>query len=110
MKSTGWFKSTHSNPAQDCVEVNITNEAVHVRDSKQHDSPVLKIARHQWPAFLRHVLDGTGSAGTGLPSIEHAPGGAVHVHEAHATLTFTSTEWEAFTAGIRDNEFDPVSA
>lgn len=41
MTRTDWFKSSYSNPAQDCVEVRFDRALVHVRDSKNPNGPTL---------------------------------------------------------------------
>lgn len=48
-----WRKSSHSSDAGgDCVEVAAHPAAVHVRDSKVADGPVLTVAPTSWSAFL----------------------------------------------------------
>ncbi|GAA0310240.1 DUF397 domain-containing protein [Streptomyces polychromogenes] len=48
-----WQKSTYSSDAGgNCVEVAAHPAAVHVRDSKVTDGPVLTVAPTAWSAFL----------------------------------------------------------
>ncbi|MET9608014.1 DUF397 domain-containing protein [Streptomyces sp. NPDC006512] len=48
-----WRKSSHSSDAGGaCVEVAAHPAAVHVRDSKVTDGPVLTVAPATWTAFL----------------------------------------------------------
>ncbi|MET9995476.1 MULTISPECIES: DUF397 domain-containing protein [Streptomyces] len=49
-----WFKSSHSNgDGGDCVEVAAHPSAVHVRDSKVTDGPVLTVGHAAWNAFIQ---------------------------------------------------------
>lgn len=49
-----WFKSSYSSAQGDsCVEVAVTEQAVHVRDSKDKNGPHLTIGRDQWARFVR---------------------------------------------------------
>ncbi|MFJ8624620.1 DUF397 domain-containing protein [Kitasatospora sp. NPDC093550] len=49
-----WVKSTYSSEeGGQCVEVALTGAVVHVRDSKDPDGPVLRIASAGWAAFVR---------------------------------------------------------
>ncbi len=50
---TSWFKSSYSNAAATCVEVRFVEDAVLVRDSKNHPhGPTLAVTTDQWAAFL----------------------------------------------------------
>ncbi|MGW7228897.1 DUF397 domain-containing protein [Streptomyces cyaneofuscatus] len=54
-----WFKSSYSNDQGGaCVEVATHPSAVHIRDSKVTDSPVLTVEPTTWSAFLH----GSGTA------------------------------------------------
>ncbi|MBB1246571.1 DUF397 domain-containing protein [Streptomyces durbertensis] len=53
-----WAKSTYSTddgPA--CVEVAATPRAVHVRDSKRAEGPLLTVPPTNWSEFIRYVTD-----------------------------------------------------
>lgn len=53
---TGWFKSSHSNPSQDCVEVRFDSDRVQVRDSKEHgNGPILHLDPRDWASFLSAI-------------------------------------------------------
>ncbi|MFI6998987.1 DUF397 domain-containing protein [Nocardia sp. NPDC050175] len=55
-----WFKSSHSNPDGDCVEVAfLTNGLVGVRDSKNPNGSALVFTPGEWDVFTTGVLDGT---------------------------------------------------
>ncbi|WP_405943821.1 DUF397 domain-containing protein [Streptomyces sp. NBC_00932] len=48
-----WHKSTYSSSeGGDCVEVAAHPRAIHVRDSKVADGPILTVAPRAWAAFL----------------------------------------------------------
>jgi hypothetical protein len=53
-----WRKSTRSNGSGDCVEVADLGGVVGVRDSKDHDGPVLVFAPVPWSNFLSCLNDG----------------------------------------------------
>ncbi|MEV3994576.1 DUF397 domain-containing protein [Streptomyces halstedii] len=51
-----WFKSSYSgSEGGDCVEVAAHPAAVHIRDSKTADGPVLTVLPAAWTAFLGGV-------------------------------------------------------
>ncbi|WP_236238883.1 DUF397 domain-containing protein [Streptomyces sp. CC228A] len=54
-----WFKSSYSGSQGDsCVEVAVTEQAVHVRDSKDVELPHFAVGRGGWArftAFVAHV-------------------------------------------------------
>ncbi|MFI9490329.1 DUF397 domain-containing protein, partial [Streptomyces halstedii] len=51
-----WHKSTHSSDqGGNCVEVAAHPTAVHIRDSKAVDGPVLTVPPAAWTAFLGGV-------------------------------------------------------
>ncbi|EST37390.1 hypothetical protein N566_13355 [Streptomycetaceae bacterium MP113-05] len=50
-----WFKSSYSGTQGDsCVEVAVTSEAVHVRDSKDVTRRPFSVGYDGWAAFLRY--------------------------------------------------------
>ncbi|MFD5898706.1 DUF397 domain-containing protein [Streptomyces sp. NPDC060366] len=52
-----WFKSSYSGEEGGaCVEVAAHPAAVHVRDSKVSDGPVLTLAPAAWAAFTADVV------------------------------------------------------
>ncbi|MFE2183956.1 DUF397 domain-containing protein [Streptomyces sp. NPDC059455] len=54
-----WFKSSYSGSQGDsCVEVAVTEEAVHVRDSKDTARPGLAVSRDGWAQFVRFAAHG----------------------------------------------------
>ncbi|MFD8749569.1 DUF397 domain-containing protein [Kitasatospora sp. NPDC059577] len=54
-----WFKSSYSSNGGDCVEVSSDIPGrVPVRDSKDHEGPVLVFPVGAWSAFVSAVLDG----------------------------------------------------
>ncbi|OLT44112.1 hypothetical protein BJF85_20625 [Saccharomonospora sp. CUA-673] len=106
----GWFKSSFSNPSQECVEVRFDGDVVHVRDTKDHGTgPVLSVPAGYWADFLEEVM-GRAPAGsnTAIEIVVHADGGVdlrTH-HHAAGRLSYTAGEWSAFVAGVRGSEFD----
>ncbi|MEU2367611.1 DUF397 domain-containing protein [Streptomyces pseudogriseolus] len=49
-----WFKSSYSGTqGDDCVEVAIAEQVVHVRDSKDVTRPAFAIGRAEWVEFTR---------------------------------------------------------
>lgn len=57
MEQNGWTKSTRSG-SLNCVEVNVTDGGIHVRDSKNPDGPVLTFTPNEWDAFIGGAKDG----------------------------------------------------
>ncbi|HSV64989.1 MAG TPA: DUF397 domain-containing protein [Mycobacteriales bacterium] len=54
-----WRKSSHSTGANaTCVEVAMTGDAIHVRDSKDPAGPALHFTAIEWEMFLRGVACG----------------------------------------------------
>ncbi|WTL02018.1 DUF397 domain-containing protein [Streptomyces niveus] len=52
-----WFKSSYSgSEGGNCVEVAAHPAAVHVRDSKVTDGPVLTVTPAAWAAFTSDVV------------------------------------------------------
>lgn len=57
--AAGWQKSFASEPnGGNCVEVNLSERRVGVRDTKLSDSPVLVFDAAEWQAFLVAVKAG----------------------------------------------------
>ncbi|MFI0774474.1 DUF397 domain-containing protein [Streptomyces sp. NPDC021212] len=51
-----WFKSSYSSAQNDdCVEVAVTEVAVHVRDSKDVSRPHFAVTPDSWARFVRFV-------------------------------------------------------
>jgi hypothetical protein len=57
MVADGWHTSTASG-GSGCVEVRITEEHVHIRDTKDRQSACLTFTRREWRAFLIGVRNG----------------------------------------------------
>lgn len=61
MSTTGltWFKSSYSgSQGDDCVEVALTAQAVHVRDSKDVERRPFAVGREGWARFVRYAAEG----------------------------------------------------
>jgi hypothetical protein len=55
MSTTGlaWFKSSYSGSSgDDCIEVAVTEQTVHVRDSKDVTRPDFAVGRDGWARFV----------------------------------------------------------
>ncbi len=53
-----WFKSSHSgSQGDDCVEIAIAEQAVHVRDSKDVTRPSFAVGRDGWTSFVRYASE-----------------------------------------------------
>ncbi len=53
-----WFKSSKSWANSQCVEVNISDTVVSVRDSKNPEGPCLEFTRDEWTAFVEGAKTG----------------------------------------------------
>jgi hypothetical protein len=61
-----WRKSSHSNPAGECVELaNLTNGEVAVRNSRHPGGPVLTFTRVEMAAFIQDAKEGEFDEMTG---------------------------------------------
>ncbi|MFI9602146.1 DUF397 domain-containing protein [Streptomyces sp. NPDC052043] len=56
MSDLTWFKSSHSGSDGDaCIEVALTPATVHVRDSKDEQSPQLALSPSVWDDFVSYA-------------------------------------------------------
>ncbi|GAA1107984.1 MULTISPECIES: DUF397 domain-containing protein [Streptomyces violaceusniger group] len=56
MTELDWFKSSYSGSEGDnCVEVAIRAQAVHIRDSKDTERTPLTVSPEAWAAFIAHI-------------------------------------------------------
>ncbi|MEU6142234.1 DUF397 domain-containing protein [Streptomyces sp. NPDC047081] len=54
-----WFKSSYSGSQGDsCIEVALTPAAIHVRDSKDEQSPQLALSPATWTDFVSYAAQG----------------------------------------------------
>lgn len=113
----GWFKSSFSNNANQCVEVRFDDQHVSIRDSKfLRDSankaarePIITITAAEW-AVLLDELTGTAKAGAnGVVQVVTSPDGATTLRavDGSVALHFTASEWRMYLAGVRAGEFQP---
>ncbi|GHB02933.1 MULTISPECIES: DUF397 domain-containing protein [Streptomyces] len=57
-KELAWFKSSYSGTqGDDCVEVAVTEQAIHVRDSKDVTRPAFAVDREGWGQFVRFASE-----------------------------------------------------
>ncbi|QZL08369.1 DUF397 domain-containing protein (plasmid) [Streptomyces sp. BHT-5-2] len=53
-----WFKSSYSgSQGDDCVEIAIAEQAVHIRDSKDVARPAFAVGRDGWGRFVRFASE-----------------------------------------------------
>ncbi|MEU1698733.1 DUF397 domain-containing protein [Streptomyces pseudogriseolus] len=53
-----WFKSSYSGSSgDDCVEVAVTEQAIHVRDSKDVTRPSFAVGHEGWGQFVRFASE-----------------------------------------------------
>ena len=58
MTELAWFKSSYSgSQGDDCVEVAIAEQVVHVRDSKDVTRPSFAVGREGWGQFVRFASE-----------------------------------------------------
>ncbi|GAA2482862.1 DUF397 domain-containing protein [Actinocorallia cavernae] len=52
-----WFKSSYSsgNDGNSCVELAVTPDTIHVRDSKNTDGPRLTLTPEAWAEFVPYA-------------------------------------------------------
>ncbi|BDU04604.1 DUF397 domain-containing protein [Nocardia cyriacigeorgica] len=112
----GWRKSSYSGSnGGACVEIRFDGDVVRIRDSKYQGDPsaqpeiALPVSR--WEAFLDQVMHLAQTEG-GLPLVREDDCGNVCIRDdtVGVVLTYTTTEWAAFTAGIRSGEFARTAA
>ncbi|MBW1602464.1 DUF397 domain-containing protein [Streptomyces sp. JJ66] len=60
MTELAWFKSSYSSNehGSDCVEIAASPGAVHVRDSKHTEGPLLSLSPDSWAEFVSYTRGG----------------------------------------------------
>ncbi|MFE7652283.1 DUF397 domain-containing protein [Streptomyces bottropensis] len=59
MSELSWFKSSYSGSQGDaCIEVAHGAQTVHVRDSKDRQSPELALSPTAWSDFVNYAVQG----------------------------------------------------
>ncbi|GAA3883897.1 hypothetical protein GCM10023084_40990 [Streptomyces lacrimifluminis] len=55
-----WFKSSYSDPGQNCVEAThfLAAPGIALRDSKNPTGPALHLTPTAWTAFVTHLCEG----------------------------------------------------
>ena len=114
-----YFKSSWSEQGGNCVEVKHTGDTVFIRDSKYLRNPandptaqpIIQVPANEWSTFLVAITAGTAVANGAIPAVEHHADGQITLRGSDGiALTYTSSEWDAFLAGVHDREFDrPVA-
>jgi Domain of unknown function (DUF397) len=107
-RRAGWRKSTYSDMANGCVEVNFTSAGVQIRHSKIAISPVITFTTAQWSTWLAEVTTDRLTNTNGAVTVTVGPDAwAVRSLDTGHTLVFDDNEWTAFRLGTIDGEFDP---
>ncbi|MEC3919307.1 DUF397 domain-containing protein [Nocardia sp. CDC160] len=107
----GWRKSTYSGSnGGACVEVLFDGPIVRIRDSKYIGNPLcqpeIAVSAVAWATFLEVVWsEESRPLVSDVPSVEIHSRGTVLRDVPGTTLEYTSEEWKAFLAGVRDGEF-----
>jgi len=106
-RPAGWRKSSYSNQANGCVEVDLTSAGARIRDTKIAASPVISFTIRQWSAWLAEVTADHLTGTNGAVTVTTAPGTwTVRSAATGASLVFDENEWTAFRLGATDGEFD----
>jgi len=107
IRRTGWRKSSYSNQANGCVEVDFTSGGAQIRDSKLAESPVIAFTTEQWSAWLTEVTTDhlTNTNGAVTVTVSSNTWTVRSLDTGH-TLVFGETEWTAFRLGVTDGEFN----
>ena len=101
-----WFKSSRSNADDNCVETSFVGTVVRIRDSKYQGDPaaqpIITVTTRQWAQFLDVVA---GQASVSVLSTVTDAAGQVTLTGNGTALSYTPSEWAAFTAGVALGEF-----
>ncbi|MGQ0719111.1 MAG: DUF397 domain-containing protein [Pseudonocardiales bacterium] len=107
----GWFKSSRSGYAGECVEINFDHRdgLVRIRDSKDRgQGPTISVTGEQWTILLGEFAGTVPAGRNGAVTVETKSSGTTLLRAISdgTTLRFTKAEWRAFLAGARVREFD----
>jgi hypothetical protein len=107
----GWFKSSHSGAAGECVEINFDQHdgQVHIRDSKDRgDGPTISVTGQQWTIMLDEFTGNLPAGSNGAVTVNTSRSGHTLLRAISdgTTLRFTNAEWRAFLGGAQVHEFD----
>jgi hypothetical protein len=107
-----WFKSSFSGTENTCVEIAHRPDAILMRDSKYTGSadeqPIVSVRQELWPAFLDLALSTTPATLEDVSISLHPSGGAT-ITTGSTALVYDAAEWDTFTKGITDGQFDRPS-
>ena len=109
-----WHTSSFTENGSGCVEIKHEDGRVLVRDTKYlrdpaNDlaaEPILAMPLTAWPGFLTAALDPSATLPAGAPAIHRLGDGGAIFRSGGTELVYNAREWDAFTAGIRNGEFD----
>lgn len=107
----GWFKSSRSSYAGECVEINFDHRdgLVRIRDSKDRgEGPTISVTGEQWTILLGELVGSVPVESNGTVTVETTRSGTTLLRAITdgTTLGFTKAEWSAFLAGAGLREFD----
>ncbi len=106
-----FFKSTFSGGDQTCVEVAHTRNAVLIRDSKYTGptpaQPIITVPAEHWQAVLDLALNQESGILNHVLAINVRTDGSATLSSPRGEqLAYDAQEWDAFTKGIADGQFD----
>ncbi len=117
-RTINWFKSTRSSERATCVEVRFDADTILIRDSKQNDEyaaasdqqPMIACPAVQWSPFLDLALSAQPGRVDPL-AINIRPDGHADLTGPNSSgetvrLQYRPDEWEAFTKGVANGEFN----
>ncbi|MGH3989624.1 MAG: DUF397 domain-containing protein [Pseudonocardiaceae bacterium] len=107
-RRAGWRKSSYSDMANGCVEVDFTSAGAQIRHSKIAGSPVIAFTTAQWSAWLAEITTDRLTNTNGAVTVTVGPNAwTVRSPDTGRALVFDENEWTAFRLGATAGEFDP---
>ncbi|MBO0879103.1 MAG: DUF397 domain-containing protein [Mycobacterium sp.] len=111
-----WRKASRSGANGSCVEIRPDGETILIRDSKYlrdpsnrpDRQPIIAITTEQWTTFL-DVVAGRSRAVTEPRITLHSNGSTTLTSADGVALDYTPAEWQAFSLGVIDGEFDDLA-
>lgn len=103
----GWRKSSFSDQADGCVEVDLTDAGAESRDTKITNSPVIRFTAEQWAKWQDAVrADNITNTNGAVTVTTTSDTWTVRWVATGVELAFNRTEWTAFRLGTQPDEFD----
>lgn len=93
----GWFTSSRSNPAGECVEINFDHPGglVRIRDTKDRgEGPTISVTGQQWTILLSEFAGTVPAGSNGAVTVETSRNGTTLLRALSdgTTLRFTKAE------------------